>query len=80
MVNEWVVFNDPDDDKYVEEEPLALLYLNEEILDEYFVFRNIANGDARQFKELYYHTSRLDMFKIYAMNLTYIKERNKTAK
>lgn len=79
MLNEWVVFNDPDDDKYLDEnEPLALLYLNESILDQYFVFRNVANGDAAMYKELYYKTSRLELFQIYAMNATYNKERNQT--
>lgn len=78
MLSEWVVFNDPDDDKFLEEEPLALLYLDESILPEYFVFRNIANGNPQFYKELYYNTSRLELYKIYAMNLTYHKERNQT--
>ena len=53
MLNEWVVFNDPDDDKYVQDdEPLALRYLDESIIDEYFVFRNIANGSTVEFKSL----------------------------
>lgn len=78
MLNEWVVFNDPDDEEYIDdEEPLGLLYLDETIMDEYFVFRNIANGNSIEFRHLYFDTSRLDMFKIYAMNLTYMKERNK---
>lgn len=78
MLNEWVVFNDPDDDKYVEDdEPLALRYLDESIMDEYFVFRNIANGSATEFTHLWNDISRLNMFRIYAMNLTYHKERNR---
>lgn len=78
MLNEWVVFNDPDDDKYVEDdEPLALRYLDESIMDEYFVFRNIANGSASEFTHLWNDVSRLNMFRIYAMNLTYHKERNR---
>jgi hypothetical protein len=77
MLNEWIVFNDPDDDKYVQEdEPLALRYLDESIMDEYFVFRNIANGSPFEFHHLWNNISRLDMFKVYAMNLTYMKERN----
>lgn len=78
MLNEWVVFNDPDDDKYVDDdEPLALRYLDESIMDEYFVFRNIANGSATEFTHLWNDVSRLNMFRIYAMNLTYHKERNR---
>lgn len=78
MLNEWVVFNDPDDDKYVDDdEPLALRYLDESIMDEYFVFRNIANGSASEFNHLWNDVSRLNMFRIYAMNLTYHKERNR---
>lgn len=78
MLNEWVVFNDPDDDKYVDDdEPLALRYLDESIMDEYFVFRNIANGSASEFTHLWNDVSRLNMFRIYAMNLTYHKERNR---
>lgn len=78
MLNEWVVFNDPDDDKYVEDdEPLALRYLDESIMDEYFVYRNIANGSATEFTHLWNDVSRLKMFRIYAMNLTYHKERNR---
>ena len=78
MLNEWIVFNDPDDDRFVEdEEPLALAYLDESIMDDYFVFRNIANGSASEYRYLCNEISRLQMFKIYAMNLTYIKERNK---
>lgn len=77
MLNEWIVFNDPDDDKYLrDEEPLAMRYLDEGIMDEYFVFRNIANGIASEFRFLYHEVSRLEMFRIYAMNLTYHKERN----
>lgn len=77
MLNEWVVFNDPDDDKYVQDdEPLALRYLDESIIDEYFVFRNIANGSTVEFTHLWNDVSRLQMFRLYAMNLTYHKERN----
>jgi hypothetical protein len=77
MLNEWIVFNDPDDDKYVQDdEPLAMRYLDESIMNEYFVFRNIANGSASEFHHLWNNISRLEMFKVYAMNLTYHKERN----
>ena len=78
MLNEWVVFNDPDDDKYVQDdEPLALRYLDESIIDEYFVFRNIANGSTVEFNQLWNEVSRLQMYRLYAMNLTYHKERNR---
>jgi len=78
MLNEWVVFNDPDDDKYVQDdEPLALRYLDESIIDEYFVFRNIANGSTVEFNHLWNEVSRLQMYRLYAMNLTYHKERNR---
>jgi hypothetical protein len=77
MLGEWIVFNDPDDDRFVQDdEPLAMRYLDESIIDEYFVFRNIANGSPSEFRFLYHDTSRLEMFRIYAMNLTYFKERN----
>lgn len=78
MLSEWVVFNDPDDDRYVDDdEPLGQMYLDESIMDEYFVFRNVANGNSREFHHLFFDVSRLQMFKIYAMNLAYMKERNK---
>jgi hypothetical protein len=78
MFGEWVVFNDPDDDEYDEdEEPLAFRYMDESIMDEYFVFRNVANGNPDTYANLYYSMSRLDLFRIYAMNLTFIKEKSK---
>jgi hypothetical protein len=78
MFAEWVVFNDPDDDRFIEdEEPLALRYLDESIMDEYFVFRNVVNGNPAAYKDLYYTLSRLDLFRIYAMNLTFSKEKAK---
>lgn len=77
MLSEWIVFNDPDDDRYVQdEEPLALRYLDESIIDEYFVFRNVANGSPSEFTHLWNEVSRLQMFRLYAMNLTYHKEKN----
>lgn len=72
------MFNDPDDDRYVQDdEPLALRYLDESIIDEYFVFRNIANGSTVEFNHLWNEVSRLQMYRLYAMNLTYHKERNR---
>lgn len=80
-LNELVVFNDPDDDEYVnDDEPLCIGYLGEEFIDKYVVFRNVANGDPATYIELYNNMSRVEMFRIYAMNLTYNKEKNKAMK
>lgn len=72
-----IVFNDPDDDKYVDDdEPLCIVYLGEEFASDYMIFRNIAGGNVMQYKYLTEDISRLEMFRIYAMNLTYNKELN----
>ena len=73
-LSELVVFNDPDDKEYVEKDT-SEAYLDSDLLNEYIVFKGIANGEPRTFLELYYHTSRLDVIKIYAYNLTYKKQK-----
>ena len=76
MIENWIVFNDPDDENYVEDdEPLGTRYMDESIIDEYFIFRNIANGNPTDFAYLHNDCSRLEMFRMYAMNLTYQKEK-----
>jgi hypothetical protein len=44
------------------------------------IFRNIANGDIANYRYLINDISRLEMFRIYAMNLTYLKEQNQRYK
>jgi len=77
LLENLIVFNDPDDDKYVDDdEPLCMVYLNESFANDYMIFRNIAGGNVMQYKYLTCDISRLEMFRIYAMNLTYNKELN----
>lgn len=78
-LNELVVFNDPDDDRF-DDEPLCVGYLGDEFIDKYVIYRNIANGDPATYIDLYYNMSRVEMIRIYAMNLTFIKEKNKASK
>lgn len=79
--NELVVFNDPDDDRYIEDdEPLAVGYLGDTFIEKYVIFRNAANGDPSVFKYLWNECSRVEMVQIYAMNLTFLKEKNKAQK
>ena len=78
-IQELVVFNDPDDDRYIDDEyPLSITYLSEDFISDYMIFRNIANGDIANYRYLINDISRLEMFRIYAMNLTYLKETGAT--
>lgn len=72
-----VIFNDPDDDEYEEEELGAEYYLGEELSDNYWIFKLIAKGDAGTYLKLFYETSRVDVFKTLAYTLTFAKEKSK---
>lgn len=76
-----MVFNDPDDDRFIDDDvPLSVTYLSDDFISDYMIFRNIANGDIANYRYLINDISRLEMFRIYAMNLTYIKEQNQRYK
>jgi len=75
-LNELVVFNDPDDKEYIDEDT-SEFYLNSELLSEYVIFKGAANGEPKTFIDLYFHTARVDVVKIYAFNLTYKKQQFK---
>jgi hypothetical protein len=72
-----VVFNDPDDDEYEEDEGESIYYLGKELNSAYWIFDTIAKGNADTFLKLYYETSRTDVFKTLAYSRTYHKLRNK---
>lgn len=71
------MFNDPDEDEYEEDEDGAVYYLGKELNNSFWIFSNVANGDANSFLKLYYETSRVDVVKTLAYSLTYTKLRNK---
>lgn len=77
MMEELVVFNDPDDDEYEEEELGAEYYLGEELAQDYWIYKMIAKGDAGVHLKLFYETSRLDVYKMLAYTLTHAKEKSK---
>lgn len=77
MVEELVIFNDPDDDEYEEEDLGAEYYLGEEFSNDYWIYKLVAKGDAGVFLKLYYETSRLDVFRTLAYTLTLAKEKQK---
>lgn len=71
-----VVFNDPDDDEYEEEDEMTgLYYLGEELNANYWMFKAIAKGDTATYLRLYYETSRVDVVRMLAYTITYAKER-----
>lgn len=73
-LNELVVFNDPDDKEYLDEDT-SEAYLDTDLVNEYIIFRAVANGEPSTYLKLYYETSRLEVIKIYAFNLTYKKQK-----
>ena len=77
LLSELVVFNDPDDDEFEEEEGEANYYLGSELSGAFWIFANVASGNVDTFLRLYYDTSRLDVIKALAYSQTYIKIQNK---
>ena len=73
---ELVIFNDPDEDEYEENENESAYYLGE-LSGQYWIFKGVANGDPAAFLRLYYDTSRVDVIKTYAYLITYHKESRK---
>lgn len=71
-----VVFNDPDDDEYEEEDEMTgAYYLGDELNANYWIFKAIAKGDVSTYLRLYYETSRVDVIRMLAYTVTYSKER-----
>ena len=72
-----MVFNDPDDDEYEDDDgDDAREYLGE-LAGSYWIYKGVANGDPLAFVQLYNETSRVDVVKAYAYNITYHKQRRK---
>jgi len=73
-----VVFNDPDDDEYEDEEDDgANYYLGEDLSKNYWIYKALAKGDAGTYLRLYYETSRVDVVQLLAYTITFAKERKK---
>jgi hypothetical protein len=77
LLSELVVFNDPADDEYEEEESEAQYYLGNDLSGAFWIFANVAGGNVDTFLRLYYDTSRVDVVKSLAYSQTYIKIQNK---
>ena len=72
-----MIFNDPDDDEYEQEDEDGSAYYLGELSGQYWIFKGAANGDPAAYLRLYYDTPRVDVIKTYAYLITYHKERRK---
>lgn len=79
-MNELVVFNDPDDDEFEEEDIGPEYYLDSELTHNYWIFKAVAKGDAGLYLKLIYETSRVDVFRAFAYAMTLAKEKKKQEK
>lgn len=70
LLNELVVFNDPDDDEFEEEENEAAYYLDANLSASFWIYANVAKGDINTYLKLYYETSRVDVVKAFAYSQT----------
>lgn len=77
LLSELVVFNDPDDDEYEEEENRSAYYLDTELATSFWIYANVARGDVATYLKLYYETSRADVVKALAYAQTLYKLQKK---
>jgi hypothetical protein len=77
LLSELVAFNDPADDEYEDEEDGASYYLGEQLSRSFWIYGNVAKGDAATYLKLYYETSRVDVVKALAYSQTFHKLQNK---